>query len=435
MAIVPTSRLNWMLDLGHKPRQAVVYLIAIPSPWALIMKILVLNAGSSSHKAALFDFATAQETLWRAQLDWTHQAGFVELAAQASDGRKHQESLETQDKTEGIRWMLNTLVDSPVQILQDLHEIQAVGHRIVHGGRQYQQSTRVTPDVKGTIRELFPLAPAHNPANLEGIEAMEAILGTVPQIAVFDTAFHAQMPPAARTYPGPYEWVEKGIQRYGFHGISHRYVAGRAAELMGQDLQQLRLITCHLGNGCSLAAVRNGISVDTTMGFTPLDGLMMGSRSGAVDPGILIHLMRHDHYSADALDALLNKESGLKGISGVSNDMRQVMEAASDGNQRAQLAFEMFIHVLRRNIGAMLGNLGGLDALVFTAGIGENSVDVWKYACDGWDLLGISLDSSKLERNKADQDIAAPESKIRVLVIHTQEEWAIAQDCVKILDS
>jgi acetate kinase len=171
------------------------------------------------------------------------------------------------------------------------------------------------------------------------------------------------------------------------------------------------------------------------MGFTPLDGLMMGSRSGAVDPGILIHLMRHDHYSADALDALLNKESGLKGISGVSNDMRQVMEAASDGNQRAQLAFEMFIHVLRRNIGAMLGNLGGLDALVFTAGIGENSVDVWKYACDGWDLLGISLDSSKLERNKADQDIAAPESKIRVLVIHTQEEWAIAQDCVKILDS
>jgi acetate kinase len=215
--------------------------------------------------------------------------------------------------------------------LSALNEIQAVGHRVVHGGRDYQDSTRVTLAVKAAIRQLFPLAPSHNPANLQGIEAMEAILAEVPQVAVFDTAFHAQMPAAASTFPGPYEWVEQGIQRYGFHGTSHRYVAHRAADLMGRDLQDLQLITCHLGNGCSLSAVRHGVSVDTTMGFTPLDGLMMGTRSGSLDPGILIHLLRHDHYTADQLDTLLNKQSGIKGISGSSNDMRQVLEARCTG--------------------------------------------------------------------------------------------------------
>ncbi|MEO0986130.1 MAG: acetate kinase [Cyanobacteria bacterium J06639_14] len=397
------------------------------------MKILVLNAGSSSHKAALFDFETAQKPLWRAQLDWTHQVGAVELDASTAEGQRHQATLETQDKTAGIRWMLETLVDGPVKILETLSEIQAVGHRVVHGGRAYQQSLLITPAVKAAICDLFSLAPAHNPANLGGIEALETILGAVPQVAVFDTAFHAQMPPAAATYPVPYEWVEKGIQRYGFHGISHRYVAQRAAELMGKDLQEVRLITCHLGNGCSLAAVRDGVSVDTTMGFTPLDGLMMGSRSGSVDPGILIHLMRHDRYSPDDLDRLLNKASGLKGISGVANDMRQVLEAAEQGSDRAQLAFDMFIHVLRRHIGAMLGSLGRLDALVFTAGIGENSIPVWQAACQGWECLGLTLDPDKLARNQADQDIAASDSAVRVFVIHTQEEWAIAQDCRRIL--
>ncbi|MEL6381458.1 MAG: acetate kinase [Cyanobacteria bacterium J06626_18] len=397
------------------------------------MKILVLNAGSSSHKAALFDFDTAQKPLWRAQLDWTHKAGAVELEARTTEGRQHWAVLETQDKTTGIRWMLETLVEGPVQTLETLNAIQAVGHRVVHGGREYQQSTQVTSAVKAAIRDLFPLAPAHNPANLEGIEALETILGDVPQVAVFDTAFHAQMPPAAATYPVPYEWVEKGIQRYGFHGISHRYVAQRAADLMGKDLKDVRLITCHLGNGCSLAAIRDGVGVDTTMGFTPLDGLMMGSRSGSVDPGILIHLMRHDRTSPDELDHLLNKASGLKGISGISNDMRQVVEAAEQGSDRAQLAFDMFVHVLRRHIGAMLGSLGKLDALVFTAGIGENSVPVWQAACQDWECLGLTLDPDKLQRNKADQDIAATDSAVRVFVIHTQEEWAIAQDCRRIL--
>lgn len=397
------------------------------------MQILVLNAGSSSHKAALFDFEQGQEALWRAQLDWTHTADSVELKVTTADGREHRDSLETQDKVTGLRWMLGTLVDSPVQVLSSLETIQAVGHRVVHGGRAYQQSIRVTPAVKDTIKQLFPLAPSHNPANLQGIEAMEAILGTVPQVTVFDTAFHAQMPAAASTFAGPYEWVETGIQRYGFHGISHRYVAQRAADLMGQDLATLKLITCHLGNGCSLAAVRDGVSVDTTMGFTPVDGLMMGSRSGTVDPGILIHLMRHDHYTPDQLDALLNKASGLKGISGLTNDMRQVLEAAEAGSNRAQLAFDMFIHSLRRHIGAMLGSLGGLDALVFTAGIGENSTAIWQAACQDWDFIGLSLTSETLQHRSDDQDIAADNSKVRVFVVHTQEEWAIAQDCLKIL--
>ncbi|NEQ42907.1 MAG: acetate kinase [Leptolyngbya sp. SIOISBB] len=407
------------------------------------MKILVLNAGSSSHKAALFDFEQGQEALWRAQLDWTHTAGAVELKAEAADGREHRDQLETQEKIQGLRWMLQTLVDSPVQILTSLSEIQAVGHRVVHGGREYKASIRVTAAVKTAIEQLFPLAPSHNPANLQGIEALEAILGEIPQVAVFDTAFHAQMPAAASTLPGPYDWVEQGIQRYGFHGTSHRYVAHRAAELMGRDLKDLQLITCHLGNGCSLSAVRDGISVDTTMGFTPLDGLMMGSRSGSLDPGVLIYLMRHDHLSADQLDVLLNKQSGLKGISGNSNDMRQVLELAKQGSvgeaspqeNRAQLAFDMFIHNLRRHLGAMLGSLSRLDALVFTAGIGENSVDIWQAACQDWPLLNLKLNPDKLQRHQTDQDIAAADSPVRIWIIHTQEELAIAQDCLKILSA
>jgi acetate kinase len=397
------------------------------------MKILVLNAGSSSHKAALFDFEQGQKPFWRAQLDWTHTEGSVELKAETADGREHRAILKTQDKIQGLRWMLQTLVDGPVQLLAGLNEIQAIGHRVVHGGRDYKQSTRVTAGVKDAIRQLFPLAPSHNPANLQGIEAMETILGEVPQVAVFDTAFHAQMPTAASTFPGPYDWVEQGIQRYGFHGTSHRYVALRAAELMGRELKELQLITCHLGNGCSLAAIRGGVSVDTTMGFTPLDGLMMGSRSGSLDPGILIYLMRHDHLTADQIDTLLNKQSGLKGISGSSNDMRQVLELAKQGSDRAQLAFDMFIHSLRRNMGAMLGSLSRLDALVFTAGIGENSVDIWQAACADWPMLNLDLNPDRLKRHKTDQDIAAEGSPVRVFVIHTQEEWAIAQDCVNIL--
>jgi acetate kinase len=403
------------------------------------MKILVLNAGSSSHKSCLFDLtrgvqmSQAPIAVWRGALDWTHQEGKVELSAKTDTGESYKEVLPIDDKVEGIEAMLKTLVEGPTQVLEDLGEIVAVGHRVVHGGRDYQDSVRVDGDVKEAIRKLIPLAPSHNPANLQGIEAMERVLGDVPQVAVFDTAFHACMPDEASTYPGPYEWVEKGIRRYGFHGISHQYVTQRAAAMLDKDVTTLKLITCHLGNGCSLAAVKHGYSVDTTMGFTPLDGLMMGSRSGSVDPGILIHLMRQEGYTADQLDKLLNKESGLKGMSGVSNDMRVVVEAAGENKHQAQLAVNVFIHRLRREMGAMLASLGGLDAIVFTAGIGENSPLVWQKACEPFDFLGLKLKQDDLSRASEDQDIAAPSSQVRVLVIHTQEEWAIAKACMNVL--
>ncbi|MGB3203338.1 MAG: acetate kinase [Nodosilinea sp.] len=401
------------------------------------MKILVLNAGSSSHKSCLFDLvgnpSEAPDPLWRAALDWTHQQGQVELSASGA-GESVQQVLSIADQVAGLEAMMKTLVEGPTQVLESLAAIDAVGHRVVHGGRDYVDSVRVTADVKATIEQLIPLAPAHNPANLQGIEAMGHILGDIPQVAVFDTAFHAHMPEAAATYPGPYAWVEQGIRRYGFHGISHQYVARRAAAMMERNLADLKLLTCHLGNGCSLAAVKGGISVDTTMGFTPLEGLMMGSRSGSVDPGILIYLMRQQGYSADQLDTLLNQESGLKGLSGLSNDMRTVVEAMDQGHAQARLAVDVFMHRLRREMGAMIASLGGLDAVVFTAGIGENSPLVWQRACEPFAGLELTL-KDDLARAEDDQDIAAAESRVRALVIHTQEEWAIAQACQSLLRS
>jgi acetate kinase len=399
------------------------------------MKILVLNAGSSSHKSCLFDLSqraegAAPHSLWRAALDWTHQQDKVELSASGA-GESIQQVLPVADKAAGLEAMVKTLVDGPTQVLESLSAIDAVGHRVVHGGREYIDSVRIDDQVKAAIQRLIPLAPAHNPANLQGIEALEGILGNVPQVAVFDTAFHARMPEAAATYPGPYAWVEQGIRRYGFHGISHQYVAQRAAGVVGRNIADLKILTCHLGNGCSLAAVKGGISIDTTMGFTPLDGLMMGSRSGSVDPGILIYLMRQG-YSADQLDQLLNKESGLKGLSGQSNDMRSVTEAMEQGNAQAQLAFDTFIHRLRRDMGGMIASLGGLDAVVFTAGIGENSPLVWQQACAPFEFLGLRL-KHELNRVKQDQDIASEDSRVRSLVIYTQEEWAIAQACLSLL--
>lgn len=402
------------------------------------MKILVLNAGSSSHKSALFDLSQTNADqppapLWRGQLDWSHQGDQVELSAQTGAGEKVNTVFAAASRREGIETLLSTLHEGPTQVVDSLSEINAVGHRVVHGGQEYSQSTRITAEVKDAIRRLIPLAPAHNPANLEGIEALEQILGAVPQVAAFDTAFHSTLSPEAAAYPGPYEWLKRGIRRYGFHGISHQYVAQRAAALMGRSLEDLKLITCHLGNGCSLTAVRSGTSIDTTMGFTPLDGLMMGSRSGSVDPGILIHLLREENCTADQLDRLLNRESGLKGISGVSNDLRAVVDAIANHNPRAQLAFDLFIHRLRQEIGAMLASLGGLDGLVFTAGIGENSPLVWDKACAAFGFLGLQLDSTRLQRSSHDQDIATADSAVRVLVIHTQEEWAIAQDCLRLV--
>lgn len=404
------------------------------------MKILVLNAGSSSQKSSLYEVSADHlpeqpaEPLWEGQIDWSHHQGKAEIKIKTAQGTTEQE-LESKSRTEDTLQLLKTLWNGETAVMRSPADIDIVGHRVVHGGQTYRDSTFVTAEVKAAIDRLSNLAPAHNPANLAGIEAIEQLFGNTPQVVVFDTAFHRQIPLAAALYPGPYEWFQQEIQRYGFHGISHQYCAQKAANFLGRDLQDLRLITCHLGNGCSLAAIRNGHSVDTTMGFTPLDGLMMGTRSGSVDPGILIYLMRQKECTADQLDHMLNKASGLKGISGVSGDLRQILEAMEQGNDRAQIAFDIFIHRLRSGIGSMLASLAGLDALVFTAGIGENNAKVRAVACEAFEFLGLKIDPAKNVHSADDQDIATADSTIRILVIHTHEDWAIAQQCWQLYGS
>jgi acetate kinase len=403
------------------------------------MKVLVLNAGSSSQKSCLYEIPDhtmpnqTPQPLWEGKVNWTQDRGVAEIEVKTATGKTLQESIYGDSRRAHVAYLLYTLTRGATKVIDQLSEINVVGHRVVHGGQEYRKSVIITEDVKSKISSLSSLAPAHNPAALEGIEAIEQSLGDVTQVAVFDTGFHATLPDAAAIYPGPYEWVEQGIRRYGFHGISHQYCSGRAAQILNQDLASLKLITCHLGNGCSLAAIKNGRSIDTTMGFTPLDGLMMGSRSGAIDPGILIHLLRQSNYSAERLDYVLNKASGLRGISGVSSDLPQVIAAIAEGDYRAQLAWDMYVHRLRSGIGSMLASLEGLDALVFTAGVGEKSPGIRQAACEAFGFLGLKIDPAKNQQQPLDQDIATEDSTIRVLVIKTQEDWAIAQQCWQIM--
>jgi acetate kinase len=394
------------------------------------MKILVLNAGSSSQKSCLYDLSDqalpddSPQPLWAGQLDWLNNT--VELQVKVGDQVVHQ-TWESRSRSEDTHQMLQTLWRGDQAILQHPKEIDLVGHRVVHGGAEYQQSVWIDAEVKAAIGRLAGFAPIHNPINLAGIETITTLLGEIPQVAVFDTAFHAQIPAPAYTYPIPAELSQQGIRRYGFHGISHHYCAHRAARLLSRDLQELRLIICHLGNGCSLAAIREGHSIDTTMGFTPLEGLMMGSRSGSIDPGILIYLLRQSGYTADRLDTLLNYESGLLGVSGVSNDMRKIIAAIEQGNEPAKLALAVYHHRLCAAIASLLPGLGGLDALIFTAGVGEHSPVIRSMVCQSLAFLGVNIDPEQNLANPIDQDIALANSAIRVLVIHTQEDWAIAQ--------
>jgi acetate kinase len=305
------------------------------------MKILVLNAGSSSHKFSLYEFGVnlpgnRGSHLWEAKVDW-------------HDDELHGSALED---------LIRRLWSGEAPILRSPSEIDAVGHRIVHGGPRYEEPVRITPAVKDGIAGSSEFAPLHNRAELEGIEVVERLLGEVPQIAVFDTGFHRRMPLASAIYPGPYEWFTKDIRRYGFHGINHQYCAARAAEMLQRDLASLKLVSCHLGNGCSLAAIQHGRSVDTTMGFTPLEGLMMGTRSGTVDPGMITYLLRHGHLKANEIDDVLNRQSGLLGISGVAADMRKTLASMKQGHSRAQLAFDIYVHRLQAGIGAMVAVLG-----------------------------------------------------------------------------
>jgi acetate kinase len=396
------------------------------------MKILVLNAGSSTQKSCLYALDTLPahppEPIWKGDIDWyaTPEAGLLTVKSQ---GVKREIPVSPGDRIGGITQLLKSLVEGETAVLESLGEISIVGHRVVHGGTEYAKATAITPVVKTAIQNLIPLAPNHNPAHIEGIEAIERILGEVPQIAVFDTAFHRSIPLSSSLYPIPYAWTEKGIRRYGFHGTSHQYCSQRAAELLDRSISSLKTIVAHLGNGASLSAVQGGECIDTTMGFTPLEGLMMGTRSGSIDPAILLYLQREEGFTPDGLNTLLNKESGLKGISGLSGDMRAIITAMDEGNERAKLAFEMYIHRLKSCLGEMLASLGGLDVLVFTAGVGENSALVREKACHGWDFLGLELDKTQNESRPVDQDISTPKSRVRILVIHTEEDWAIAREC------
>ncbi|MEO7142225.1 MAG: acetate/propionate family kinase [Bryobacteraceae bacterium] len=371
------------------------------------MKILVLNVGSSSLKGGVYEMGEGMLADAAAAPEWSTQAEWPR-----ADGAAHGR------------------VAAALRDLPGLTEIRLVGHRVVHGGPGLRATAWITPEVKAGIAAAAELAPEHNPVELAAIEEMEGLLGPgARQAAVFDTAFHATLAPAAYVYPGPYEWLERGIRRYGFHGINHQYASRRAVEILGMRGGTERIVCCHLGNGCSLAAVRGGVCVDTTMGFTPLEGLMMGSRSGSVDPGILLHLLRRGGATAEALDRTLNEESGLKGISGVSNDLRQVLAAVAEGNARARLAFEIYIHRLRAGIGAMAASLAGMDALVFTGGVGENSDAVREAACAALGYLGVEMDREKNAAGGGDRDIAAAGGKARVVVVHAQENWEIAREC------
>lgn len=396
------------------------------------MKILVLNSGSSSQKSCLYEVrGTLPEhppvPAWQGKIEWDDDQAEVEV--QTAEGENQRDHVKVESRRHAIEQLLNSLWSGKARVVSMPSEIDVVGHRVVHGGQEYERPTVITSEVKAAIARLSVFAPLHNHAELEGIDIIEKRFGSVLQVAVFDTGFHSQLPQRAAVYPGPYEWLAQGIRRYGFHGINHQYCAERAAQLLGRDLRSLKLVTCHLGNGCSLAAIRDGRSVDTTMGFTPLEGLMMGTRSGSVDPGVLTYLMRRGRFTGQQLDELLNTKSGLLGISGLSGDMRQIVAAMRDGHPRAKLAFEIFVHRLQSCIGAMIAVLGGIDALVFTAGIGENSPEVRAAVCDNFGFLGAKLDPAKNAQSPPDQDISASGSALRLLIVRAQEDWTIAREC------
>jgi acetate kinase len=395
------------------------------------MIILVLNAGSSTLKFSVTESAD-ERVLGTGQADWS--ADPARFVLQKPGRPETSFTLAVCHHRDAASRVLQELTAGPAPVLGSLTEIAAVGHRVVHGGTAYTASVRVTPEVKCAIAELAELAPLHNPANLEGIEAAEAALPGVPQVAVFDTAFHATIPESAHVYPLPYRWSEEwGLRRYGFHGISHAYCAGRAAEMLGRPPSGLKLVICHLGNGCSASAVQGGQCVDTSMGFTPLEGLMMGTRSGSVDPGLLLYVLRRKGLTADGLDRVLNHEAGLLGVSGVSSDMRQVLAAADSGNPRARRALDIYTHRVRQTVGSMTATLGGIDGLIFTAGIGEHAAPVREQVCRGLDCLGLELDAGANAVCRPDADIASAGSRGRILVMATREDLMIVREVVRVV--
>ena len=393
-------------------------------------KILVCNAGSSSLKFSLFD-AEEEVLLADGGIDWLRKP--ARLVFRGANQPEIREELKLEKHADAVARILDDLQAGSSAPLQSPEDLRAVGHRVVHGGDRYTSAVRIDAEVKRTIEELTELAPLHNPASLDGINAVEQVLPKVPQVAAFDTAFHATLSEAARTYPLPQKWTrEWGIRRYGFHGLSHSYCTGQAAKIMGR--QDLRLVIAHLGNGASVSAVRDGVCVDTSMGFTPLEGLMMATRSGTVDPGLLIYLLRNKGLDAEGLDSALNYESGLLGISGISSDLRQILSELPH-NPDARLAVDVYVHRIVKTIGAMAATLGGIDALVFTAGVGEGSPEIRKRVCEKLGYLGLELDQAANETCKPDADISMPASKARILVIATREDLTIMRETHRLVGS
>jgi acetate kinase len=397
------------------------------------MKVLVLNCGSSSIKYKLLDMATT-EMLAQGGIEKIGLPGsFLKLTT--PDDKKVVLEKDVPEHQTGVDFILEVLTSKENGCLKSLNEIDAVGHRVVHGGEKFNSSVLITKEVIDSIKECFDLAPLHNPANLIGIEAVEKSLPGIPQVAVFDTAFHQTMPPKAYMYGLPYEYYEKyAIRRYGFHGTSHRYVAKRACEILGVKFEDQKIITAHIGNGASITAIEDGKSIDTSMGMTPVDGLLMGTRSGEIDAGVLTFISQKEKMSASKLSDLLNKKSGVLGVSGLSSDMREVEAAVEAGHPRAMLAMDMYNYRIRKYVGSYAAVLGGVDILIFTGGVGENQWQTREYVCMNMEFMGIKFDVEKncgLRGKEA--VISTPDSKVIVMVVPTDEELMIASDTMTIL--
>ena len=399
------------------------------------MKILVLNCGSSSVKYKLIALADNSQ-------DILAEGGVEKIGLPDSflkfkfNGEKVTIATSMPNHNVAIRIILDNLTSEKYGCIKDFNEIDAVGHRVVHGGEKFNKSVLITDEVIAKVKECYDLAPLHNPVNIAGIEAITDILPNVPQVGVFDTAFHQTMPAHAYMYALPYEYYEKyGGRRYGFHGTSHRYVARRACDFLGLDYKNQRIITCHIGNGGSITAVKDGVSIDTSMGLTPVEGLMMGTRCGDVDPAALLYIQQKEGLDAEGMQALINKKSGVLGISGLSSDMRDIENAIEQGNERAKLALDMYEYRIIKYVGAYTAALGGVDVIVFTAGVGENQIATRERVCKQLAYLGIDFDSDKNNCRGEEVEISRPKSKVRVVVIPTDEEYMIARDTQAIVEA
>lgn len=396
------------------------------------MKVLVLNCGSSSLKYQLIDMNN-ESVLCKGLVERIGIEGSI--LKHEKDGLEGKYIVEQpmKDHKDAINHVLTAVIHPEVGAVKEMKEIDAVGHRIVHGGEKFASSALLTDEVINVINECVELAPLHNPANLMGVEACKAILPDVPQVGVFDTAFHQTMPQKSFLYGLPYELYTKyGVRRYGFHGTSHMYVSERAAEMIGKPIEELKIITCHLGNGASISAVDSGKCIDTSMGLTPLEGLIMGTRCGDIDPAIVPFIMKKEGLDIDGVDKLMNKQSGVYGMTGISSDFRDIEDAAKDGNELAKVALEAYAHKVKKYIGAYTSIMNGVDAIVFTAGLGENGISMREMICKDMDFFGVKLSSEKNNVRGKETAISSDDSRVKVLLIPTNEELMIARDTLKL---